>query len=106
MEEAERATDREKKGLLEIRRKRSWMWILFLSYLPAVYVFSLFTQAENAIVVFAASWMAVFIAAAIRAGFSCCPRCHKYFYMNMRIFFANAWARRCLNCGLRLVQEE
>jgi hypothetical protein len=108
LEEAERATDREKKGLLEIRKKRRWVWAFFFSFIPLVYVFSILARSEKATSIFAITWMAVFFTAALRVMFSRCPRCEEFFHT--WFFFigsvSNPWARRCVHCGLRLVQDE
>ncbi len=93
----------------EYRRYRRDFWIVFVGYLPVMFVvatlsnwlFHSFTPAF----VLAVGYMLLVIVAGIRVSGFYCPRCAKW--------FAGTWwynlgflARKCQHCGLRKFSHE
>lgn len=83
------------RGLKEIRRRRTIMWVVFILYLP-VMVAAMFVFDESVIPYAAWSWMAALAVCATRVSFSKCPRCNKLFHTTM--IWGDPWTRRCLHC--------
>lgn len=85
-------------GLLEIRRTRRHVWLLFATY-PPVAGFAMWAAPAAAPYV-VGLWMIAFAASAIRAGNARCPRCGDRY--SQRRGGQNPWTQRCLHCDLPL----
>lgn len=83
-------------GLAEIRRRRLFLWVVFLLYLPVVGGFGAIVHDPILIFCLAVSWMALFAFAGWRVSQSRCPRCSNPFHR--RVLYHNIFTRRCLHC--------
>lgn len=86
-------------GLRKIRRRRWFLWLTILIYLPAMMVSLRSPSGFNMAVKVFIAWIVllfitVWIVATIR-----CPDCGNYFHTSGPTFFP---ARRCLHCGLHI----
>lgn len=85
-------------GLLEIRRRRRHVWLVFATF-PLVASFA--TWAAPAATPYVLGlWMGAFAISATRAGNARCPRCGNRFFR--RRGGHNLWTQRCLHCHLPL----
>ncbi len=85
-------------GLLEIRRRRRHVWIVFATF-PLVASFA--TWAAPAATPYVLGlWMGAFAISATRAGNARCPRCGNWY--SRRRGGRNPWTQRCLHCALPL----
>ena len=84
------------------RRWRALLWGGFLGLVPAVVLVGVPASAALGtsvpFSVTAAIFMGCFAVAGLRLSFWRCPRCGKPFHR--RDLYGNAFARKCLNCGL------
>jgi len=99
------------KGLSDIRRRRVHVWVVLLSYLPAMMLVTLFVKAlrldqdESIVVAAALAWMALFAVTISRAGWVRCPRCGGWFNLRGIGWFVgaiNPFTQQCMNCKLPL----
>ena len=92
------------KGLEVIRSRRRGMIYVFVGFLPfmlvAGYVVQLLSTSETPLIVAAIAYMLFLFAYAWRLAYTECPRCHGLYHWGN--WWSNAWARKCLNCGLSL----
>jgi len=95
--------DSLRTGLAEIRRRRRFTWIVFWTYVPAM-VILLKLLGSWALPWAAFAWMGLLALAGIRVTTSRCPRCANYYHWSPG--WHNAWARKCLHCGLPLRPKE
>jgi len=98
-------------GLHAIRRKRAQMWVVFVGYLPVVFLAmhagrALGLDEKIVVVPTALAWMALFAFTIVRAGWARCPRCGRRFsqriFRGLFVSWSNPFNRRCLNCKLPL----
>jgi hypothetical protein len=94
----------EMDGFWSIRRRRMWVWLLFLTYLPgaglSMIVLGRLGVPGRFAVAVPLAWMAAFGVAGALHGWSRCPRCGERCFQ--RALWSNPWASRCLHCGTRL----
>jgi hypothetical protein len=91
--------DSLRAGLEEIRRRRRLLWIVFWTYVPVMVL--LFKLLGGWVFPWAAfAWMGLLGVTGIRVSLSRCPRCGERFHWSLA--WHNAWARKCLHCGLPL----
>ena len=88
-------------GLMEIRRRRRAVWMLFLLFVPAILLFNVFGKTGAA--VGSALYIAVTCVVGWRLLYSRCPRCRGYFHKTR--FGYNMITRECLQCHLDLRSE-
>ena len=86
--------------LKTIRRRRQLMWIVWLLYLPLVFLLSRLTDSGRLISYFASGWMALGVMVFGVVTLSKCPRCNSLFHATL--LYGNFWARTCIHCGLPL----
>jgi hypothetical protein len=93
----------------ELRRRRRFLWVLFLGYIPGVAALCFLVwlavtmtagskQGEVACAIIALLWILAFAAAAIRLTLFRCPRCHRLFHSTW--WRHNPFSHNCLHCGL------
>ena len=86
-------------GFWAIRRRRAWMWLLFLTALPAIAVGTWIHPRLEVVV--AVGWVLAWVAASVLHGWSRCPRCGKRCFLQWPQW-QNPWSGRCLHCDTRL----
>lgn len=95
-------TEAEEAGIHRIRQRRSWVWYVLFSFLPAIGLALLFGGATAANLI-GYLWLAAWAVVVAFSGFSRCPRCGHVFSIGNGI--ANPWRRSCGNCGLSIDGE-
>jgi hypothetical protein len=86
-----------KPGLAKVRRRRWFLWLVLLGYLPTMWTAQQITRSfQGALPVFFAWILLLTIAAAVSA-LARCPRCGNYFHVNG---MALLYLRKCLHCQL------
>lgn len=93
-------TQDEADGLRTIRRWRSREWAILVAILPALWIVTRLNAPELVFSIVATGLMLAFTICAVRTSLAKCPRCRKAFHSSG--LWHNAWARKCLNCGLPL----
>ncbi len=86
-------------GLSKLRRKRWFLWSVFLTYVPAIWLSLRLTRSDKATGVVFAVWVVLAAVAGTIAGFGRCPRCGNYFHMKGLM---PVWVRKCLHCDLSI----
>jgi hypothetical protein len=91
----------------EYRRRRRLFWILFLGFIPGVFILftfalgllSLIDASNPAVSIFliAGFWMLMLIIASFQYFYFHCPRCHKPFFSK---FWYRPFTKKCTHCGL------
>jgi len=89
-------------GLRRIRARRRRVLVLFIGFLPIVWLSSLVVSFGTVGGIVIACYMGLLFFSAVLSGFSNCPRCGNTFCMSS---WANPFAQRCMNCGLPLSGE-
>ena len=87
-------------GLADIRRRRRYMWVLLLGFLPFGVLVSLLPISDSLVPWLAFGWLGVFAIASIRSNLSKCPRCGRNYHQFMIVFIP--WSNKCGSCGLAL----
>jgi hypothetical protein len=87
------------EGLRRIRRKRWFLWSVFLTYLPAIWVSLKLTGSDRKTAIVFGVWVVLAAVAGGLVAFARCPRCGNYFHMKGLV---PVWVRRCLHCELHL----
>ena len=82
-----------------IRRRRWYLWIVILAYLPAMWLTLKLMPLHKVLgsvflVWFVLLFIAVLVSAVVR-----CPRCGNYFHMNGMTLL---YLRKCLHCQLHI----
>jgi hypothetical protein len=94
----ERPRNSEWEAFRSVRRRRRWVWLIVLSYLPVGA--GVFLIGPDLGIAVAVVWMIALCAAAALHSVTRCPRCGR------RCFHSNSWhnqlALRCLHCRTRL----
>lgn len=90
------------KGLRRICFLRRVVFCLFLAWLPLMAIASLTLPSADAMAYLALGSMGVLSIPALACYLSTCPRCRHLFFFYWR---SNAFASRCMNCGVPLSGE-
>ena len=86
-------------GLHEIRRRRWYVWLVILVYLPSTWLTLEMTHSYRSTGIVFAIWFVFLCTTMTLFAVISCPRCGQYFHMrNMALSFA----RTCRHCGLHL----
>jgi len=95
-------SDEIEAGLAEIRRRRRYMWIGWIGFLPAgllVYGLTHWFDPENTVVgAFGICYMAGWMVLIVRATRARCPRCGKIF--SAKWYWSAVFTQSCLHCHL------
>ena len=95
----------EQLNQLRTIRRRGWHMLAFFVSSAPVSLLSLKIFGESCVsLVIPAGMMFAWLFTMLNYGYSTCPRCGKLFFK--RRAFRNAYARKCMNCGLRLWGRE
>ncbi len=86
-------------GLQKIRRRRWFLWLLIIAYLPAMMVALRTPQSGQTVVVVFCIWLVLLIIAVVLLTLVRCPQCGECFHMNGFLFRP---VRKCFHCGLHL----
>jgi hypothetical protein len=86
-------------GLSEVRRRRWYVWLVILVYLPSTWLTLEMTHSYRITGVVFAIWFAFLCTTITLFAVVRCPECGKYFHMRN---FSLSFARACRNCGLHL----
>ena len=90
-------------GLSKLRRRRRFLWLVLIAYLPAMWSAQRITRSfQGALPVFAV-WLLVLILAAAVSALARCPRCGNYFHVNG---MALLYLRKCLHCQLHISADK
>lgn len=91
----------------EYRRRRRWMVITMLTYLPGVgligYALSLLIGPDTAFPVVGGFWMLALLITIRRVASFPCPNCRRPFFC--RSMIGNPLAVECMNCGFPKWEE-
>ena len=86
-------------GLRRIRRRRWYLWIVILIYVPVMWFTLRLTSAIGTLGSVFAGWFLLLFAVAMVTALARCPRCGNYFHVHGLTFLC---LRRCLHCQLHL----
>jgi hypothetical protein len=86
-------------GLSKIRRRRWFLWAVFLTYVPAIWLSLEWTRSDSATAVVFAVWVVFAAVGGALVGFARCPRCNNYYHVKGLI---PVWVRKCLHCDLSI----
>ena len=89
-------------GLKRLRRRRWFLWITILVYLPAIWLSLRLTHSDRATFKVFLVWMAFTGVAAYLTAFTRCPRCGNFFHMRG---LTPLYLRKCLHCELHLTAD-
>ena len=85
--------------LKTIKRKRIQLWLVFITYLPAI-GFALKLSSDNVgPAMVAIVWVIAAGTAGVRVSLSRCPQCGNLFHMQG---ISTSWGRSCRHCKLSL----
>lgn len=86
-------------GLRRIRRRRWYLWLVLIIYLPTMWITQEITQSFNGSLPVFFIWCLVLVVVMSFCAVARCPRCGNYFHVNgMSLLLL----RRCLHCQLHL----
>ena len=86
-------------GLKKIRKRRRYLWVVILIYMPAMYTTLRFTQSYKSTAVVFVIWVILLLIFATWAACARCPRCGNYFHMHGMTLL---YLRKCLHCQLHI----
>lgn len=86
-------------GLLKVRQRRRWLWLVILVYLPAMMVALRQPDYKTWAAVVFIIWIILLIIAVVFACLVRCPGCGECFHTHGPTFLP---FRRCLHCGLHV----
>ena len=86
-------------GLIKIRKRRRYLWLIILVYLPAMKLALDSPDYKTWATVVFASWIILLVIAVAFACIIRCPRCGECFHTHGPTFLP---FRRCLHCALHI----
>ncbi len=86
-------------GLTKIRRKRWFLWLVFLTYIPAIWLTLTWTQSSLFTGAVFGLWLVLAAISGTLVAFTRCPRCGNYYHAKGLL---PVWVRKCLHCGLSI----
>ena len=92
-------SDKIGSGLRRIRRRRLYLWLVSLAYVPIMLLTRELTHSNRALAVVFCIWIVFLCKAVLPVAFVLCPRCGNCFHMKG---FFPLYLRRCLHCGLHI----
>lgn len=84
--------------LAGIRNRRMFLWLVFASYIPAIW-FALKIGGDTLAAVVAILWLSMSATGGVLVSFAICPRCGNRFHMKG---ISTSWGSRCVHCKLSL----
>ena len=92
-----------KKGLKTIRKRRWYLWLVILVYLPLMGVtLKIIGSISGAVPVFGA-WFAALLGFGLYSAYARCPRCGNYFHVHGMTLM---YLRCCLHCQLHVSADK
>lgn len=91
------------KGLKVVRRRRWYLWLIILAYMPLMMVAMKKLPSIKAVSGVFIFWFIVMFAIALFAAVARCPRCGNYFHVNGMTLL---YLRKCLHCQLHLTADK
>ena len=86
-------------ALKKVRKRRLYLWVVIIIYLPVMWTTLQLTQSYNKSAVAFVIWVILLCIAATVAALARCPGCGNYFHMHgMTLLFL----RKCLHCGVHI----
>jgi len=86
-------------GLKKIRKRRWFLWVVILAYLPAMWTTLRLTGSFNVTAAVFVVWIILLCIFATVAALARCPGCGNYFHMHGMTFLL---LRKCLHCQLHI----
>ncbi len=83
------------KALAGIRKRRMFLWTVFLTYLPAIWFALRLGEGDSMAIVVAVLWLLMAATAGGMVGLSRCPACGGLFHMKG---IATTWGSKCVHC--------
>jgi hypothetical protein len=91
------------QGLAVIRRRRWYLWLVILVYLPLMGMTLKVTKSIGGSVPVFGVWFVALLGVGLFAAYARCPRCANYFHVHgMTLLFL----RRCLHCQLHISADK
>jgi hypothetical protein len=87
------------QGLGSIRRRRWFLWLTIIMYIPSIWVSLQLTHSDRTTFMVFVIWFAVTAYASGYAAIARCPRCKNYFHLKGVL---SLYLRRCMHCDLHL----
>jgi hypothetical protein len=86
-------------ALKKVRKRRLYLWVVIIIYLPVMWTTLQLTQSYNKTTVAFVVWVLLLCIVATIAALARCPGCGNYFHMHgMTLLFL----RKCLHCGVHI----
>lgn len=92
-----------RKGLKVIRRRRWFLWLVILGYLPLMGVTLKITGSIGGAVPVFGLWFAALLGCGLYSAYARCPRCGNYFHVHGLTLI---YLRRCLHCQLPISADK
>ena len=90
-------------GLRAIRRKRWYLWVIILLYLPLMSAAMKVLPSFTSVMYVFGIWFLVMFVIALVAAVVRCPRCGNYFHLHGMTLL---YLRKCLHCQLHLCEDK
>lgn len=90
-------------GLKKVRKRRYFLWLVILAYLPSMMVALDATGHRIWVAITFSSWLVLLIIAVAMACLVRCPRCGECFHTHGPTFLP---FRRCLHCALHVKADK
>jgi hypothetical protein len=90
-------------GLRQIRRRRWFLWLEILVYLPMMIAVMKLMPTNGALAVAFGIWFVLLWFVVGYSALARCPRCGNYYHMHGMTLL---YIRRCLHCQLRLTADK
>lgn len=91
------------RGLKIIRRRRWYLWLIILVYMPLMLQVMKKFPSMKVVSAFFIGWFVFMFAIALFAAVARCPRCGNYFHVNGMTLL---YLRKCLHCQLHLTADK
>jgi len=98
-EESAIEADKIGPALRIIRRRRWYLWIVILAYLPAMWATLKLMPLHKVLGTVFLAWFVLLFIAVLVSAIVRCPRCGNYFHMNGMTLL---YLRKCLHCQLHI----
>lgn len=84
-------------GLTTVRRRRLFLWVVLVMYLPTMWCAQRIVGSFNGAMPVFFAWVGLLVLAAGISAVAKCPRCGNYYHVNG---MALLYLRKCLHCQL------
>jgi hypothetical protein len=92
-----------RQGLKVIRRRRWYLWIIILVYMPLMGVAMKQLPSVKAVSFVFIGWFVIMFSIALFAAVARCPRCGNYFHVHGMTLL---YLRKCLHCQLHVSADK